>query len=432
MKMCRIIGISRSALADSIKRQAKRFAGDRSANVAVVTAVMLVALILCAGAAVDYARAYQVKTHLAGALDAAVISVARDLRDGRIKKADAKARAQAFFDLNTKTITADDAQVDQLTIRYQENDTEIYVAASASVPTVFMRLGGIDVVPLALKAEVTYSFDIRQVEIAMVLDVTGSMGNNGRIDALRDAATDLVESLIPDESKNEKVRIAIVPYSQGVNAGTYAETVTGGASTSCATERIGGEQFTDASYTAEAIGNGSTGCPSNRIRPLIKNKTTLIDHIQNLTTGGYTAGHTGIAWGWYTLSPNWTDVWPTNSAPEPYPDSEDDELMKVAVIMTDGEFNTAYVSGSSGSGLTEKKGTANYEAETRARALCNQIKAQKIRVYSVAFQAGSSAEALLRDCATSEATYFKAENAGELRNAFKGIASDIGTFWLSK
>ena len=427
--MGRFLQKSKSVIGGSVIGLARKFSADQSGGVVMVSALALVVLVLSAGSAVDYARAYQVKSHLAGALDAAVISVARDLRDGRIKKEEAKARAQAFFDMNIRTIPVDLARVDKLTIKYRKKDTNVYVAASATVPTTFMQIAGIKEVPIALDAQVTYSFATRDIEIALVLDVTGSMARSGRITALRAAAADLVDTIIPDDMTNEKVRISIIPYSQGVNAGSYAATVTGGVSTDCATERVGTQQYSDSSPAAEPIGDGSTNCPSNRIRPLILDKAALLSDIANLTTGGYTAGHTGIAWGWYTLSPNWSDIWPTNSLPNPY-NEDDKKLLKAAIIMTDGEFNTAYVQRSR-RGLSELRGSANSQSEERARALCAGMKADHIRIYSVAFDAGSKAEALLKECATDDATYYEAKNANELKDAFGEIANDIGAFWLS-
>ncbi len=407
--------------------------GNESGSMVIMAAFLLIPLVLTIGAGIDMGRAYLVHTHLAAALDAAVVSVSRDLRDGKINKNVAKERAQALFDVNTKRLEAQRAVIDELTIVYNEKDTDVRVVASAVVPTTFMQIGGFEEIPMSLEAQVTYSFSYREVELAMILDVTGSMGSRGRISALKDAARDLVDTLIPDDNNMENVRISIVPYSQGVNAGSYAKTATDGASKSCATERLGTEQFTDESYIIAPIGNGSTRCPSNKVRPLTKNKSVLVDDINNLRTGGYTAGHTGIAWGWYTLSPNWTALWPSEDQAKPYPVADDkDNLLKAAIIMTDGEFNTAYVKGRRGSGHRELKGRGASTAETRTRALCEEMKKKQVRIYSVAFNAGRSAERLLKYCATNESTYFTALNAAKLKEAFRVIAADIGTFWLSQ
>jgi hypothetical protein len=79
-----------------------------------------------------------------------------------------------------------------------------------------------------------------------------------------------------------------------------------------------------------------------------------------MQAGGMTAGHLGIAWAWYLLSPEWDRVWPSDSAPRAY---NDPDHMRVAIIMSDGEFNTSYESANGGS-------------EAQARELCDNMKAK--------------------------------------------------------
>ena len=58
-----------------------------------------------------------------------------------------------------------------------------------------------------------------------------------------------------------------------------------------------------------------------------------------LKDGGGTAGHIGTAWAWYTLSPNWSSLWPSAASPSPTARRTCD---KIAILMTDGEYNTEY------------------------------------------------------------------------------------------
>jgi len=92
--------------------------------------------------------------------------------------------------------------------------------------------------------------------------------------------------------------------------------------------------------------------------------------------------------------------------------------------MTDGIFNT-YYQGSNG------------DSAFQARQLCAAMRDRGVIVFSVAFQAPSSAESLLKDCRTPETTktgqtYFDAQNGDELRTAFRSIASALNTLRLSK
>ena len=85
---------------------------------------------------------------------------------------------------------------------------------------------------------------------------------------------------------------------------------------------------------------------SNEILPLTANKPQLRNKIDAIEAFGSTSGALGTAFGWYTLSPNWSSIWTGTSAPAPYSDltatnaSGAPVLRKVAVIMSDGVYNT--------------------------------------------------------------------------------------------
>ncbi|MEX1249688.1 MAG: ubiquitin-activating E1 FCCH domain-containing protein, partial [Hyphomonas sp.] len=89
--------------------------------------------------------------------------------------------------------------------------------------------------------------------------------------------------------------------------------------TTCATERTGDEAYTDAAAAESYVGRGylstSNPCPAARIIPLTADKDLLLDAIDDLSIGGSTAGHMGAAWGFYTLSPEFGDIFPAASKP---------------------------------------------------------------------------------------------------------------------
>jgi len=116
-------------------------------------------------------------------------------------------------------------------------------------------------------------------------------------------------------------------------------------------------------------------------------------------------------------------------------------LEKIAVLMTDGEYNTQYCKSgildknSLGSSSTKGKCTASGgNSATQARALCAAMKNEGITVYSVGFQlaSGGTAEETLSQCATSEDHVYNAQNAEELKQSFRNIALKISALYLSK
>ncbi len=75
---------------------------------------------------------------------------------------------------------------------------------------------------------------------------------------------------------------------------------------------------------------------------------------------------------------------------------------KYIIFMTDGENNYA-------------------NDDTVTKRWCDKAKANKVKVYSVAFMAPHRGQELLRYCASSSSHYFEAEEAAELVAAFKAI-----------
>ena len=68
--------------------------------------------------------------------------------------------------------------------------------ATATMPTRFMRLFGQDSVTVT--AQSTIERENREMELALVLDNTGSMKAGGKFDAMRDAALALVDTVYRD------------------------------------------------------------------------------------------------------------------------------------------------------------------------------------------------------------------------------------------
>lgn len=600
------------------------FWADRRGNVAMMFGLAAIPFFAFGGLAVDYSRAMMVKNRLGAALDATALAVAGQ---AGLTQAQLTASANAYFLANYPSSEIGTPSALQITFA----DREITVAATATVDTLIMGLIGYETMTVAASAEVKKSSN--SLEIAMVLDITGSMGGSRIVD-LRAAAADLVDIVIWADQSQYTSKVALVPFSIGVNVGTYAaatrgpvtpgDTITGAAwfsgsaktlasatkanpmvitsnahgfanndvvyvqsvagggwttlnnkiytvdlinansfrlrlngtlvssagysgnytansgrirkclvadcgvvvtsnghgfnngdkvyisgvngmtqinnaanttwtvanktantfslagavgatfgtytsggtafctiagcqwyaftnadgnqrvnqISTCVTERVGGEKYTDAAPTTAFLGrnyaNTSNTCPANTIVPLTSDKATLTTRINALNAAGTTAGQIGTAWAWYMLSPNFAYLWPANSQPKPY---GTDELIKIAIFMTDGAFNTSYCDGVIGKDQTSV-GTAdrincnatNGNGFTQAAAVCEEMKDNDIIVYTVGFDLAGDANALnfLSNCATNSSHAFFANNGAALKAAFRAIAVDISNLRLSR
>lgn len=216
-------------------------------------------------------------------------------------------------------------------------------------------------------------------------------------------------------------------------------------SSTCVSERVGVERYTEARPSTAYVGRSYLGsdnaCPSAAITPLTASATTLKAKIDQLRKSGSTAGQIGIGWAWYMLSPNFASLFDGAGKPGEYAPSD---TLKAAILMTDGEFNTPFRDGvialdaGSGSGALNTHinlNSSNGDPFIQSVELCRAMQARGVVVYTVGFDLGSdtgkpnvvdSALDVMRQCATSEQTHFFEANSGaDLKEAFRAIGRDI-------
>ncbi len=404
---------------------------DERGTVAMIFAFCLFALVMMLGLAIDVGRAVHTQTKITSAADAAALAAAKSMHDDKMSTGEIKALARRFFDTNLGKSGPDFGSISAFDVTVDRDKSTVTIAATAAVPTTFARIGGIE--KMKLPATAVAAFDPKDIEVSLSLDVTGSMcAPCSKIEDLQSAARDMVDILLPaQKSTTNKVRVALAPFAAGVNAGAYATTATGkrGPDT-CAFERDGADQSTDAApggggYLKVAGDAGvvatRNNCPSGaQVAPLSDDAGAIKRAIDKLKAGGSTAGHLGTAWAWYLLSPKWSSVWPSSSRPVEYGDKK---TIKAVVLMTDGVYNTF--------GGACDRNCSNVSAQARrsqdvARQLCSNMKGQNVKVYSIGFKLDDArAEAVLKDCASTALTFYRAENGDQLRVAFRQIAEDL-------
>ncbi|QQS12037.1 MAG: VWA domain-containing protein [Rhodospirillales bacterium] len=280
---------------------------------------------------------------------------------------------------------------------------------------------------------------IRNLEVSLMIDVSGSMNGSAgdgtgrtKLDVVKQAAKDLVDTVVQPVQTPYSSRVALVPYSSAVNvSSTYYYTMTGSTSSHWSTvvERTGANKFTDeppatggyfgrfsvkkeyvmGAY-ASSVRNYDSDVPSDssRIRPLTSSASTVKTNIGKLVSNGSTAGHIGAAWAWYMVSPKWGSIF-TGGVPLAY---DVTKTHKAVVLLSDFDMNSYYESG-------------NGNSTTQTLAICTAMKAAGVVVYTLGSEVpagNANAVNLWTNCATSPATRFTANNASELTAAFAAIA----------
>ena len=545
----------------------RSFWADRSGNVAIVFALTATLLMVAIGAAVDVGRWLHARDQTVAAIDAAVLAGGRALQTNSTGEA-AIAAAKKYYNENVTSRLP--VINDTVTFRVAPDGMGIIGGGSAYIKTPFLSFANVNSLPLLStsqtefgKSEIAVGGNNGQnLEVSLIFDITGSMAGQKLTD-LKTAAKDLVDIVIRDNPSEYTSKVALVPYSMGVNVGDYADKVRGvppapkkitkatkanpvvitsnahgfanddivyitgvkgmtqlndkpftvknkaantfelysvavnagsatkingtnystyssGGDAYCAKDRCEYRQFFNpssqsrvflkskcvaertgtAAYTDAAPNTANTlvgtnypasanPCPKNEIQPLTDNKQSLLNQITDLDDGGSTAAQIGIAWGWYMLAPNFGYLWPSANRPAPYSDLKvlndhgAPKLKKIAVIMTDGDFNTPYCTGviskdaPTGSGAETDHincNATNKDSFAQAKLLCQAIKAAGVTVYTVGFDVGSLPEArkVMTECATEAKTAYIADNGVELKQAFRDIALKMTSLFISK
>lgn len=459
----------------------KRLLTQREGAVMPIFALMVIIMVVVMGAGFDVSRTVNAREKLSYALDAAALSVATDLSTSVMTDAEITQALADSFRANLKGVEFLDEAIKNLAFTVDSENGIVTVSSKATLNNYFIDIGGYgkkalgpETFEFGTSSQVSYSrYD---VELALVVDVTGSM--SGDMATLRSASEGLVNILIPSEADETegKVRISLVPYSQGVNLGVYADKVKGGDlghsdGSVCVSERqdyddgskthkvrLTDEPYdyyddTDPAPKASFYGGGSDSCSKkSAMIPLSPDRDALITAIKALEANGGTAGQTGVVWGWNSLSPNYSNVWPNESAPADY---DDEDVLKFAVIMTDGDNNrryefietqSDYVCTGKGKNKTckweeipvyawqevsEGESYSNTSSTTQ-RDLCAAMKDSRIEVFGVYFGSNNNSAGAknMKSCA-STGNYYQATSASELISAFANIARKIQSIYLS-
>jgi Flp pilus assembly protein TadG len=360
----------------------KKFFSDNVGAIAPAMALLIPVVITAVGVSVDLSRAYLVHDRLGRALDASALAAASSSGDEDF----IEQRFEDYFNANYP----EGLLGDPFNVVIDADDTEVRVSADANVEMAFMSIVGID--SITVSAHSTVRKELRGLEVAMVLDNTGSMWSGNNIGSLRTAATSFVNILYDRVEDDNQVTIAIVPYAASVNVGAAApaivdnpyvvnwvgtqyapySTTDWSAWRGCVFERaypndihdtsiaVGGRwrpyRWPDTASSGTPWDNNwrndngtlnlsypnpnnsdnnfwrhpNLGCPTPII-PLQSNRSQLVTEISRLSAWnrGGTLGHIGMAWGIRVLSPE-----------EPFTQGHeyDDEMYrKVMVMMTDGD-----------------------------------------------------------------------------------------------
>ena len=169
----------------------RRARADCSGNVAIIFALTTVVMLMAIGAAIDVGRWLHARDQTVAAIDAALLAGGRALQTNSQDAATALATARKFYAENvTSRLPVTD---DSISFNVTDDGTAMTASGTAYIKTPFLQVANIDKLPLIStatsqfsKAEIAIGGNGGEnIEIAMMLDVTGSMAGQ-KIQDLKD------------------------------------------------------------------------------------------------------------------------------------------------------------------------------------------------------------------------------------------------------
>jgi von Willebrand factor type A domain len=300
-----------------------------------------------------------------------------------------------------------------------------------------MAVAGFDVLTISSEAEAAWG--MQSIELALVLDNTGSMNESpqGRrkIDELKKAAARLLADLRAVAHERDTVKVSIVPFDTEVRLGTkhrnadwlrWSHPSERADWTGYVEDRDQPYDVSAAPATADvrtkhrarrfsryAAGNGH----GNDIAPILpltsvygKDYDALTGTVAAMRPRGNTNVGLGVVWGLATLV-----------RAEPFAEPRPTQPVKrFMIVLTDGDNTQSLVNGAVNKNQTVIDG--------RTRLACDAAK-EKATVYTIRLVSGNAS--LLRDCASDKDKYYDVTDPSKLEAVFRSIANEISATRLS-
>lgn len=389
---------------------------------------VFVAMLFVAGLAIDMMRYETERVRMQGAADRAVLAAA-SVRPNAPHSLSARQIAQAY--LTAGGLSAE-LVGGRINVVESETGRQVTVAPAGSMPTIFMRMLGVNNFDMATPARAIEAMgEPPDVEVVLVLDVSGSMSwmtSNGltRIANLRVAARDLVEELYQDTEPG-KMAVTLVPYDSWVlpPAGfmtNFANFPAGSGACADFTQWNVATDSINAQFTRHSCNTASW----RLVRPYLDNYEDAVSHIDNLIASTTTSIDLGVRFGSMFFDPS---IRPAiqqmvdngqisqQFAGRPH-DWNAENVIRAMVLMTDGE-NCCF-------GRWDSRSPSRSVQDAQTVAACQSLRQQGVLIYAVAFEAPPGGVDMMQQCASTANHFFNTSGEG-IADVFRSIGAHIQT-----
>jgi Flp pilus assembly protein TadG len=441
-----------TSLVRSFRKALKRFGAAERGNVMLTFALATVPMIGFVGAAVDYSQGNSAKAAMQAAVDSAALMLSKEAQS--LTTAQLNTKALAVFKALFTRPEVTNITVTPTFTNPSGGSYKLTLAATGKVPTSFTKLIGHTNLNVDVSSQVVWG--MKKLELALALDNTGSMAWSNKMTELKKAAKNLLATLKTAAKADADIKIAIIPFAQEVNVGTANVNATWlnweewneengddiskvtctsakGKKKKCTTSTswvpdnhntwngcvMDRDQDYDVLDTAPTINIKATlfptiqagNCPTSilPLTPIHSKYNTLVSKIDDMDPTGTTNVTIGLTWAWHALTPN---------SPLQEGSVASDEIDKVIILLTDGT-NTE-----------NRWSTSPSEIDARTKKVCDNVKAAKIKLYTVRVIEGNAS--LLQQCASKTDMYFNVTTASQLDGVFAAISKNLANLRIAK
>jgi Flp pilus assembly protein TadG len=438
---------------DGLRSRLDQFRRANGANVTVTFALATVPMIGFVGAAVDYSHANSVKSAMQAAADSTALMLSKIA--ATTSSADLQTKGTAYFQALFNRPEATGLQV---AITYSTaSGSQVKVGATADVKTDFMQMMGFS--KLKVGVDSMAKWGNTKMRVALALDTTGSMDNDGKMAALKTASKNLITQLQNGATNSGDVYVSVIPFSKGVNVSSIGDKNSdwirwdGQSDTwdetngkckkydgnnepknkndclnkdgkwsvdnkknwnGCVMDRDQDYDTTNAAPTTSATrfpAENSSGCPQT-LMGLSYDWNALKNKVDDLYPSGMTNQVIGLQWAFQSLT----------ASPFTIPPKDPNyNYSEVIILVTDGEN-------------TQTRFSSNKTTiDNRVLTACAKAKAAGITVYTMQINTGGdSTQTFLKTCASSQDKFIEVKSSNQIVTAFNAIGTALSNLRIAQ
>ncbi len=452
----------------------RRFGKDESGVMTIFAVMMFLMMLLVGGIGVDLMHSEMERTKLQATVDRAVLAAA-DLD----QTLDPSAVVNDYFAKANMS-----SYLQNVSVQQGINFRTVTATASTDTKTQFMHLMGVDTI--TSPAVGTAEERIPKVEVSLVLDISGSMRWNSKLQNMKTASKKFLSILLRPETAGQ-VSVSVIPYAEHVNIGpdifkALPKVDAKHNYSHCA-------EFPDASFSTTTFDTdhlyaqmqhfqwyedsenkvNNPSCPQRkyeRVHAISDDLTYMNWMIDRFQARTQTSIFLGMKWATSLLDPSFQPVnqdikrtgdYGTDFTARPAPYTDNDTL-KTIVVMTDGQNTQSYrlsdwaYSTSSKVVHWKNNNLWNYlnknvhpsqhykyfnmkysgsYGDTLTQNICDAAKDKGIVIWAVGFETSPHGTNTMKNCASSESHFFEAQGT-ELTEVFTAIARSINQLRLTQ